>query len=104
MNEFDFVHSINLVCFVSFLSSIRSIEKKIEVLKEWFELDPEYDDYAGCLLLGYEAFMKIVNYSASKNCTRLPSEAKLIEKNVKKYLLKPGEITALYAFISYRTN
>lgn len=73
-----------------YFSSFRSIEKKIDVLKDWFEVDPKFDDYAGCLLLGYEAFMKIVNYSASKNCTRLPSEALLIEKRVSKYLLKPG--------------
>lgn len=73
-----------------YLLPFRSIEKKVEVLKEWFELSPEYDDDAGCLLLGYEAFMKIVNYSASKNCTRLPAEARLIEKNISKYLLKPG--------------
>lgn len=59
-------------------------------MKEWFELDPEYED-AGCLLLGYEAFMKIVFYSESKKINRLPSEVQLIEKNVSKYLLKPGE-------------
>lgn len=70
--------------------SIRTIEKKIDVLKEWFELDPEYED-AGCLLMGYEAFMKIVYFTKTKGFNRLPAEAKLIEKSVSKYLLKPGE-------------
>lgn len=77
--------------FVSFFS-IRSIEKKIEVLKEWFELDPEYED-AGCLLMGYEAFMKIVYFTKTKGFNRLPAEAKMIERSVAKYLLKPGQST-----------
>lgn len=69
---------------------LRSVEKKVDVLKKWFDLDPDLD-YAGCLLIGCDAFRSIVFNDLSK---KLPSDVKLIVEKVAKYLLKPGKSIA----------
>lgn len=68
----------------------RTIEKKIELLGEWFNLDPELGD-AGCLLVGYEAFRAIVLYDQNKKANRLPSDIDFIMEKATEYLLKPGK-------------
>lgn len=82
----------NFLCNIFQLSSrlfcsVRTIQQKINVLDEWYNLDPNGSE-AGCLLLGYEAFRATVSYKPS-NCLR--SQAHLISTSITKYLSKPGK-------------
>lgn len=65
----------------------RTMKQKINVLEEWYDLDPNGDN-AGCLFLGYEAFRSIVFWKSSNSAR---AEAELTMKKITNYLLKPGK-------------
>lgn len=74
------------------LSFSSDIKQKIQILVQWHQ-----SGQAGCLLIGYEVFRTLIDYSNSKrtiqNCSL--EELEQIKANIKEYLLNPGIVFAL---------
>lgn len=70
------------------------MEEKIDLLKKWSRFSERNKKYAGCLLIGYEAFRSLVHYPDSKGADRYYSRGELedIRADVRKHLLEPADI------------
>lgn len=70
----------------------RDLDSKLQILKEWNECGKVGNKQAGCLLLGYEAFRKLVFYHDSYQIQSLNSskDLKILRERIHEYLLNPG--------------
>lgn len=67
-----------------------NLEVKVKKLEEWHRLASE-KRFAGCFLVGYEAFRQLVNFDSGKRRQSMNDEkAAEYNKKIEKYLLSPG--------------